>query len=50
MKHLINWLEIPVTDKAGGTVIIEKMFLSKEAGYIGIFIDSEGNKIGLQNI
>lgn len=35
---------------AGGTVISEKMYLSKEAGYIGIFTDSEGNKIGLQNL
>jgi len=29
---------------------MEKTFLSKEAGYIAIFIDSEGNKIGLQNL
>jgi predicted enzyme related to lactoylglutathione lyase len=35
---------------AGGMVITEKMFLSKEAGYIGMFIDTEGNKIGLQNL
>lgn len=34
---------------AGGDVIMEKMFISKEAGYIGIFMDTEGNKIGLQN-
>lgn len=36
-------------DDAGGQVIMEKTFLSPEAGYIGLFIDSEGNKIGLQN-
>jgi predicted enzyme related to lactoylglutathione lyase len=35
---------------AGGQVIMEKMFLSPEAGHIGIFIDSEGNKIGLQHM
>jgi uncharacterized protein len=35
---------------AGGVVIAEKMFLSKEAGYIGMFMDTEGNKIGLQNL
>jgi len=35
---------------AGGIVIMEKAFLSSEAGYIGLFIDSEGNRIGLQNM
>jgi predicted enzyme related to lactoylglutathione lyase len=35
---------------AGGNVIMEKTFLSTEAGYIGLFIDSEGNRIGLQNM
>lgn len=35
---------------AGGQVIMEKMFLSAEAGYVGMFIDSEGNKIGLQHL
>jgi len=37
-------------DTAGGSVILEKTFLSSEAGYIGLFIDSEGNRIGLQNM
>jgi hypothetical protein len=34
---------------AGGKVVMEKTFLADEAGYIGMFIDSEGNKIGLQH-
>jgi hypothetical protein len=34
---------------AGGRVIMEKILLSEEAGYIGMFLDTEGNKIGLQN-
>jgi uncharacterized protein len=37
-------------EAAGGTIIMEKTFLSEDAGYIGIFIDSEGNKIGLHNL
>ena len=37
-------------NEAGGQVIMERMFLSVEAGHIGMFIDSEGNKIGLQNM
>ena len=35
---------------AGGQVIMEKTFLAPEAGYIGMFIDTEGNRIGLQNM
>lgn len=34
---------------AGGRVVVEKTFLTDEAGYIGMFLDTEGNKIGLQN-
>ena len=34
---------------AGGKVVMEKTFLADEAGYIGMFLDPEGNKIGLQN-
>ena len=36
--------------KAGGKVLLEKTFLSKEAGYIGYFSDTEGNKIGLHSM
>jgi uncharacterized protein len=34
----------------GGTIIMEKTFFSKEAGWVGLFLDTEGNRIGLQNI
>jgi len=36
--------------KAGGKVLLEKTFLSKEAGYIGYFSDSEGNKVGVHSM
>ena len=36
--------------KAGGRVVMEKMFLSKEAGYAGVFVDTEGNRISLQHM
>lgn len=39
-------LKVP---EAGGEIMMAKTFLAPEAGYIGFFIDSEGNKIGLQN-
>jgi uncharacterized protein len=37
-------------DKAGGEVIMPKTFTGKEAGYLGMFVDTEGNKIGLQHL
>ncbi|MDH8678166.1 hypothetical protein QE109_08405 [Fusibacter bizertensis] len=33
----------------GGTVLVEKSPHADESGYYGLFIDSEGNKIGLNN-
>jgi uncharacterized protein len=36
--------------KAGGKVLLDKMFLSKEAGHIAYFLDTEGNKIGLHSM
>lgn len=36
--------------EAGGSVIMEKTYLGPEAGFVGMFIDSEGNRIGLQNM
>jgi uncharacterized protein len=37
-------------NKAGGKILLEKTFLSKEAGHIGYFKDTEGNKIGLHSM
>ena len=45
LSRILNRIE-----SAGGQVIMEKTFLSNEAGYIGLFVDSEGNKIGLQHM
>lgn len=28
---------------------MEKTLLADEAGYIGMFLDTEGNRVGLQN-
>lgn len=33
----------------GGTVLVEKSPHADDSGYYGLFIDSEGNKIGLNN-
>jgi uncharacterized protein len=37
-------------ENAGGEIIMPKTYTGKEAGYVGMFIDSEGNKIGLQHL
>jgi predicted enzyme related to lactoylglutathione lyase len=37
-------------DKAGGEIIMPKTNTGMEAGFVGMFIDSEGNKIGLQHM
>jgi uncharacterized protein len=36
--------------KAGGSVLVEKTFLANEAGYFGLFLDTEGNKMGVQSM
>lgn len=37
-------------EKAGGAVLVEKTFLAKEAGYFGLFLDTEGNRMGVQSM
>ena len=37
-------------DAAGGRVIVPKTEISPEYGFMGVFIDSEGNRIGLHSI
>ena len=36
--------------RAGGRILLEKTFLSKEAGHIGIFVDTEGNKLAMHSM
>lgn len=35
---------------AGGKVIVPKTEISPEYGFMGVFIDSEGNRIGLHSV
>jgi len=37
-------------EKVGGEVLLKKTFLSKEAGHIAYFADTEGNKVGLHSM
>ncbi len=34
----------------GGKVILDKMLVSDAIGYIGVFIDSEGNRVGIHSV
>ena len=36
-------------EKNGGEIIVKKSLHADESGYYAIFIDSEGNKIGLHS-
>lgn len=35
---------------AGGSIMVPKTEISPEYGYMGVFIDSEGNRIGLHSV
>jgi len=37
-------------DAAGGKVLVPKTLITEEYGYFGLFIDSEGNKLGLHSM
>lgn len=37
-------------EKAGGKIIVPKTQISPEYGYMGVFLDSEGNRIGLHSV
>jgi uncharacterized protein len=37
-------------DKAGGKIMVPKTEISPEYGFIGVFMDTEGNRIGLHSV
>jgi predicted enzyme related to lactoylglutathione lyase len=37
-------------EAAGGKIIVPKTQISEDYGYMGVFIDTEGNRIGLHNV
>jgi predicted enzyme related to lactoylglutathione lyase len=37
-------------EAAGGKIMVGKTEISPEYGYMGVFIDSEGNRIGLHSV
>lgn len=45
VQNVLNKVEI-----AGGTIMVPKTQISPEYGYMAVFIDTEGNRIGLHSI
>ncbi|MEO5682605.1 MAG: VOC family protein [Chitinophagaceae bacterium] len=45
LQNVLNKVE-----EAGGSIALPKTEISPEYGYMGIFIDTEGNRIGLHSI
>jgi predicted enzyme related to lactoylglutathione lyase len=41
--------ELTRVESAGGVVLIPKTLISKEYGYYGMLLDSEGNRIGIHS-
>ena len=41
--------ELDRIEKVGGSIYQEKTQISKEYGYMGVFIDSEGNRVALHS-
>lgn len=41
--------ELGRVEEAGGKVVMEKKEISDEHGYMGVFIDSEGNRIAMHS-
>ena len=41
--------ELNKVEKAGGKVLQARTLISEDVGYMGLFIDSEGNKIALHS-
>ena len=47
-----NDLSVPLSkvENAGGKVILPKTAIGENRGFIALFIDTEGNKVGLHSI
>ena len=37
-------------EAAGGKILVSKTEISPEHGYMGVFVDTEGNRIGLHSV
>lgn len=42
--------ELNNVQKAGGEVLIQKRLVTEDIGYMGLFVDSEGNRVALHSL
>lgn len=42
--------EMNLIEKSGGTILRPKTQINEELGFMGLFLDSEGNRIGLRSL
>lgn len=42
-------VELGRIEEAGGQIVVPRRQISEEYGYIGVFLDSEGNRIGVHS-
>lgn len=45
VQHILNKVEA-----AGGKIMVPKTEISPEYGFMGVFLDTEGNRIGLHSV
>ena len=45
LQHVLDKVE-----EAGGTIMVQKTEISPEYGFMGVILDTEGNRIGLHSI
>ncbi len=43
-------VELSRVEKAGGKVLQEKKMIAPDIGYMGLFIDSEGNRVAIHSL
>jgi predicted enzyme related to lactoylglutathione lyase len=43
-------IELGRVEKAGGSVLINKKMIAPDIGYVGVFLDSEGNRIAVHSL
>ena len=41
--------ELDKVESAGGKVLIQKKLISEDIGYMGMFLDSEGNRVAIHS-
>jgi uncharacterized protein len=41
--------ELAKIEPAGGKVVVEKTLITEDIGYMGVFLDSEGNRVALHS-